>query len=155
MKSASWKSRRRLCRVRPLAGAGIEILSLRFADTMVKLFAPSRGRELKFLTSRLSQNYPCVRPLAGAGIEIDNGNFFADFFTVRPLAGAGIEIKRLVIEPFDPAVRPLAGAGIEISSLRGETAQEQFAPSRGRELKFEMFACNVSISRSPPRGGGN
>ena len=58
--------------VRPLAGAGIEILQ-----------ACCRSKQ------------PSVRPLAGAGIEILNpDDVLALYRDVRPLAGAGIEMLK-------------------------------------------------------------
>ena len=54
--------------VRPLAGAGIEILSAVFVIGK-RQFAPSRGRELKYVLAGL-HDVDLVRPLAGAGIEM-------------------------------------------------------------------------------------
>ena len=56
-------------------------------------FAPSRGRELKFVLDAAATTHHQVRPLAGAGIEIDADNPSNPEFFVRPLAGAGIEIE--------------------------------------------------------------
>ena len=57
--------------VRPLAGAGIEMVELRPGELRFLRFAPSRGRELKLD----EDGHVCwedhVRPLAGAGIEIE------------------------------------------------------------------------------------
>ena len=55
--------------VRPLAGAGIEIRSGRRVPEWY-LFAPSRGRELKYFSLETDPDEVYVRPLAGAGIEI-------------------------------------------------------------------------------------
>ena len=77
-------------KVRPLAGAGIEI-SLSCWQSCFSWFAPSRGRELK----SLYETGICkgrVRPLAGAGIEIRMARLVRMLPAVRPLAGAGIEI---------------------------------------------------------------
>ena len=56
--------------VRPLAGAGIEMLIDGLGNRRV-LFAPSRGRELKYQAHRQDHHNQRVRPLAGAGIEIE------------------------------------------------------------------------------------
>ena len=55
--------------VRPLAGAGIEIHRPRLLQAGAQ-FAPSRGRELKYISHLRSYPRRRVRPLAGAGIEI-------------------------------------------------------------------------------------
>ena len=55
--------------VRPLAGAGIEISSASSAESL-NLFAPLRGRELKYKLRLRRFLCGLVRPLAGAGIEI-------------------------------------------------------------------------------------
>ena len=54
--------------VRPLAGAGIEIIPSCPSSDWIG-FAPSRGRELKWGCTAFCLS-PQVRPLAGAGIEI-------------------------------------------------------------------------------------
>ena len=56
--------------VRPLAGAGIEIVHHRSHPGNRGRFAPSRGRELKLSTTVRTPETVAVRPLAGAGIEI-------------------------------------------------------------------------------------
>ena len=76
------------------------------------MFAPSRGRELKWLRT--------IRPGYSGGFAPSRGR----------------ELKSL-IHLLDAVqdVRPLAGAGIEISRWRQKAHPEPFAPSRGRELK--------------------
>ena len=76
--------------VRPLAGAGIEILQ--------KFAACSRA---------------CVRPLAGAGIEIEDGT--GAWIPPAFAPSRGRELKYPSTADRVPTrVRPLAGAGIEI-----------------------------------------
>ena len=58
------------------------------------MFAPSRGRELKYRLCKSPRRNNHVRPLAGAGIEILCVVYSVAFDFVRPLAGAGIEIRR-------------------------------------------------------------
>ena len=74
MKSMRTNPFRALPDVRPLAGAGIEILKTEDLTGLAK-FAPSRGRELKSFETVSSASRGMVRPLAGAGIEI-----FLDYF---------------------------------------------------------------------------
>ena len=64
---------------------------------------------------------------------------------VRPLAGAGIEIDYMVGSGTTEDVRPLAGAGIEILGIGYAYPLRLFAPSRGRELKFQQ-----RLGRVPP-----
>ena len=91
MKFTRNAKRREAYAVRPLAGAGIEIIwdplapdkiafapsrgrELKFVlngeNIFTHPFAPSRGRELKYSPSVRDISKGCVRPLAGAGIEI-------------------------------------------------------------------------------------
>ena len=52
-------------------------------------------------------------------------------------------------------VRPLAGAGIEIVAGKRAGLKHEFAPSRGRELKYHQPELRDVGVGSPPRGGGN
>ena len=56
--------------VRPLAGAGIEIVDV-LQENVSGGFAPSRGRELKCGVGEVTISEILVRPLAGAGIEMN------------------------------------------------------------------------------------
>ena len=80
--------------VRPLAGAGIEmnVSSLRRAYI---LFAPSRGRELKFEMYSVLRNAAWFAPSRGRELKSLLGHLHVETRRVRPLAGAGIEIKEL------------------------------------------------------------
>ena len=73
-------------KVRPLAGAGIEIGELPMNAT-ARRFAPSRGRELKYVVfiNMLVRND--VRPLAGAGIEICGARLAASRASSPPRGG--------------------------------------------------------------------
>ena len=77
------------------------------------MFAPSRGRELKYLPI-VPVPVGVVRPLAGAGIEMAMETMNERIKAVRPLAGAGIEIAVACWRLSMMWVRPLTGAGIEI-----------------------------------------
>ena len=73
---------------------------------------------------------------------------------VRPLAGAGIEISQNSCWHCEPAVRPLAGAGIEICSLfMRKTKKCWFAPSRGRELKYNPGHLEIGGKHVRPLAG--
>ena len=96
--------------VRPLAGAGIEIV-LVAPGSLNCMFAPSRGRELKCNVGRGYIQDGDVRPLAGAGIEIGRRRDRAQFPVVRPLAGAGIEILIRENMGDDAAGSPPRGGG--------------------------------------------
>ena len=98
------------------------------------VFAPSRGRELKYLPAKLWRVSGRVRPLAGAGIEIRIHAVLPGRFRFAPSRGR--ELKSIQAKRSENCmVRPLAGAGIEIHSVVAWSGSFRFAPSRGRELK--------------------
>ena len=74
-----------------------------------QMFAPSRGRELKYE-------------------EVYDDEEEEE---VRPLAGAGIEIVPCVVDRIEQDVRPLAGAGIEILTNKELTQKVHGSPPRG------------------------
>ena len=97
------------------------------------MFAPSRGRELKYVFTRLGDTQADVRPLAGAGIEI-----------VFSIASVGL-----------PLFAPSRGRELKYIVVSKEGGRDRFAPSRGRELKSQLPTHFFLNTRSPPRGGGN
>ena len=118
--------------VRPLAGAGIEIVCYRACRW-------AGGT---------------VRPLAGAGIEIVFLLRVPPGRWVRPLAGAGIEISMGIPVLVYGKVRPLAGAGIEIHGINAPARRTPFAPSRGRELKSHSGGGHGAATVRPLAGAG-
>ena len=100
-------------------------------------FAPSRGRELKSLHPH-RHDLASGSPPRGGGNRNNLALRRAGIPLVRPLAGAGIEMGGHPAARLGPAqVRPLTGAGIEMAKRRlPRPGCIRFAPSRGRELKY-------------------
>ena len=75
-------------------------------------------------------------------------------FAVRPLTGAGIEIVLMITGVSAGRVRPLTGAGIEIGPPCSDDTRRQFAPSRGRELKYHDYNVDDRFRVRPLAGAG-
>ena len=79
------------------------------------MFAPSRGRELKYHFLSLGYIIAYVRPLAGAGIEIPLLDMVDDVGEFAPSRGRELKFVLEMKGRESILVRPLAGAGIEMA----------------------------------------
>ena len=59
----------------------------------IRQFAPSRGRELKFVVVGILHTTGLFAPSRGRELKLEYDWIFIDEATVRPLTGAGIEIS--------------------------------------------------------------
>ena len=132
-----------LLKVRPLAGAGIEITCLDGASAHGQ-FAPSRGRELKSARSVRILAGQTVRPLAGAGLEI-TATWTKTAWAWQFAPSRGRELKSVLWGRCirGTAVRPLAGAGIEIHWRAGVYVREIVRPLAGAGI--EIAALRVLV----------
>ena len=78
--------------VRPLAGAGIEIDPGQ-SQMYCSMFAPSRGRELKYSRFPRRACRDAFAPSRGRELKSPTCIACIRYTMVRPLAGAGIEMK--------------------------------------------------------------
>ena len=96
------------------------------------MFAPSRGRELKFNETVLA----------------------CKSFTVRPLAGAGIEISLPEAPDQRRSFAPSRGRELKCKHIGPDRRIPLFAPSRGRELKYTVQAGIIFLLVRPLAGAG-
>ena len=120
--------------VRPLAGAGIEILWWMLIQSG-RWFAPSRGRELKYPENAVSSISVAFAPSRGRELKFVTESLDFLLFSFAPSRGRELKLSTGRSPTSLPVVRPLAGAGIEIGGAGLRGWWYAFAPSRGRELK--------------------
>ena len=92
------------------------------------------------------------RPREGAWIEIIAWPVPYKFGYVAPARGRGLKYGG-GSDLDDPYGRPREGAWIEILARYWYPMTEPVAPARGRGLKCCRLFPQLSVYRSPPRGG--
>ena len=76
----------------PSRGRELKFVSV-VCRVQIRQFAPSRGRELKWGGTQRLASAPRFAPSRGRELKLEYDWIFIDEATVRPLTGAGIEIS--------------------------------------------------------------